>query len=1077
MVWPGSPDPHWKCRFISVLACAQQFGIDFLGIAWQEGFGSLGRGAQSTIFQADTSVKDRFAFKTSSPYHRTGAYRDFSGIFHELLVQIMIHGHPALRAHPNILTLEAIGWDLEDPTKRETNVWPVLIFEKTTLENLRGFVVSDTPRAGLDMNDRLGLCADVASALAALHTHDAVHLDLKPDNILIFPGSENEPKYVAKLADFGLSEVVWGDRTVQLRRADIWSAPENESGKKCSAAEAKKVDIYMFALTCVWALFYEQLRELEKHENNERVLREYRTLLNSNGGVSTERTGLLALKNAGSDAVLAFAKIAIATLSGPHARACSFLIEALIPDPNARLHSLEGIELFTWRDNPLEIETHIETPSEFTLSSVLQIPQALTMLCRVDFRVRKHIVSSLVALVKKENEDDEIRTDAALQVVFCKLIGFGGPINDSTAEAWLKKVKPDAPDVDAKIELIKSSKIVRGYDFKNKRLQDMYADGVITPIQTANEFLELKDYGIAERHLRKEIETMGSALGKTHVAVLNLRWGLETVLMATPPAPGKQPMKLIDHLEGIASDMKEDSDLKNSIECTMIQMDLAMIQMLTGGVKGLEDGGKLAMECHKTLMRERGENHILTCLSAASIAKLLKTDFKTVQAKHYFDLAVNGLETTFGPEHTRTIELRDDRAFTSLRLGMYDEAETELREILKVMEKLEGKDDPRTLTCRMKIQTTLTAAGKLKDAEDEARALLKSLEAIAQGGKVPGHRQIPPQMVTDSLGYLLLAQGRYEEAEAEFAKLRPWTPWLSRWLVWLRRPPPTDETLPRQAPQLQTPVVSDQQDNAAPLPEDFPYNFMLVMLLIRHSIAIQARAHLGGDMYSMNESYKDFRVVMRAVSQVLSKESWPQLDPANGIKGSALHHAMTMGWAGNLEVLVNLGGRNKLTGLHYKEAIRLAKEEGLDEAAVILEEHQLICYNAPVDSQYSGSMDTLLELLNGTWEGCYLWNDPPGPRRNRNKSRVMDLTAKVMANKPGSLAIHGTGEDEAGQVKIEGEVTSSGCLVMAVGLGDGEIDIGWQYKGTVNLSRRAMGGTWAFRNSTMPLGTFYMFSV
>jgi hypothetical protein len=175
MLWPGKQDqPEWKTNFVSVIACAQRYGIDLLSITWQEAqveeLNMLGKGGQSAIFQSSVSLKEEFAFKTSSPDKRDGGGQNIHAIFRELLVQILIHGHPALRDHPNILRLEALGWELEDPQAPETPVWPVLIFEKTKHKSLEVFVGSEEGR-DLDMRQRLSLCANIASALATMHAN------------------------------------------------------------------------------------------------------------------------------------------------------------------------------------------------------------------------------------------------------------------------------------------------------------------------------------------------------------------------------------------------------------------------------------------------------------------------------------------------------------------------------------------------------------------------------------------------------------------------------------------------------------------------------------------------------------------------------------------------------------------------------------------------------------------------------------------------------------------------------------------------------------------------------------------
>jgi hypothetical protein len=60
----------------------------------------------------------------------------------------------------------------------------------------------------LQVRQVAALGAQMASALAAVHAEGVVHRDVKPGNILIAPDG------TAKLADFGISRVSWGDPTV-----------------------------------------------------------------------------------------------------------------------------------------------------------------------------------------------------------------------------------------------------------------------------------------------------------------------------------------------------------------------------------------------------------------------------------------------------------------------------------------------------------------------------------------------------------------------------------------------------------------------------------------------------------------------------------------------------------------------------------------------------------------------------------------------------------------------------------------------------------------------------------------------
>jgi serine/threonine protein kinase len=79
-----------------------------------------------------------------------------------------------------------------------------------------------------------------------------IHGDIKPQNILIFESPEHN--LVAKIADFGNSAAgVSEDDLCQLPRSDPWTAPEYHH-RKFSISAAKRMDIYSFAMLCLWLL-------------------------------------------------------------------------------------------------------------------------------------------------------------------------------------------------------------------------------------------------------------------------------------------------------------------------------------------------------------------------------------------------------------------------------------------------------------------------------------------------------------------------------------------------------------------------------------------------------------------------------------------------------------------------------------------------------------------------------------------------------------------------------------------------------------------------------------------------------
>ncbi len=57
----------------------------------------------------------------------------------------------------------------------------------------------------------------IANGLKHIHAQNVVHQDVKPQNILL--KQESSTKYIAKLADFGASEIIGEKRERKSRRA------------------------------------------------------------------------------------------------------------------------------------------------------------------------------------------------------------------------------------------------------------------------------------------------------------------------------------------------------------------------------------------------------------------------------------------------------------------------------------------------------------------------------------------------------------------------------------------------------------------------------------------------------------------------------------------------------------------------------------------------------------------------------------------------------------------------------------------------------------------------------------------
>lgn len=159
--------PNAHLYFLKCLGLAQHLNIDFLPITWQRGLESVGFGATSRIRQALVNTDTDFAFKSYRESQRCTSAEEENKLFRTLIREISVLGLPSIRRHPNIITLAGLCWDIVPETG---TVWPVLVFEKSRHGDLRVFMQNGVGRR-LDLEKRLELCADIATAIMYLHAN------------------------------------------------------------------------------------------------------------------------------------------------------------------------------------------------------------------------------------------------------------------------------------------------------------------------------------------------------------------------------------------------------------------------------------------------------------------------------------------------------------------------------------------------------------------------------------------------------------------------------------------------------------------------------------------------------------------------------------------------------------------------------------------------------------------------------------------------------------------------------------------------------------------------------------------
>jgi hypothetical protein len=141
--------------------------------------------------------------------------------------------------HPNVVTLYEAGAD-------DDGAYLVS-------ELVRGATLDELLHAGrLSDKDILEIGIALCDALEHAHTHDVIHRDVKPSNVLI-PDRRAGPGNPAKLTDFGVARVVGGDnltRTGDVIGTAAYMAPEQAEGLDAGVP----ADLYALALVLYEAL-------------------------------------------------------------------------------------------------------------------------------------------------------------------------------------------------------------------------------------------------------------------------------------------------------------------------------------------------------------------------------------------------------------------------------------------------------------------------------------------------------------------------------------------------------------------------------------------------------------------------------------------------------------------------------------------------------------------------------------------------------------------------------------------------------------------------------------------------------
>ena len=133
----------------------------------------------------------------------------------------------------------------------------VVELANTDIPTLDAFYMKHSGSKSFKTN--IGFIADIADGLSALHMCGIIHGDLKPQNILLFKDPETKGALVAKVADFGFSNIDFLKESIR-GESERWAAPERIHGCPEKIITAMQEldspgcasDVYSFGLVAVF---------------------------------------------------------------------------------------------------------------------------------------------------------------------------------------------------------------------------------------------------------------------------------------------------------------------------------------------------------------------------------------------------------------------------------------------------------------------------------------------------------------------------------------------------------------------------------------------------------------------------------------------------------------------------------------------------------------------------------------------------------------------------------------------------------------------------------------------------------
>lgn len=323
-----------------------------------------------------------------------------------------------------------------------------------------------------------------------------------------------------------------------------------------------------------------------------------------------------------------------------------------------------------------------------------QIDVCASQLIDAHFMVRNYIVNCL--------EEEYDRCSASpyekLGLAFCYEIGFGVERNPVKSQIFLDESCAGPWIFEALIKSVKypEYKLV---EFPNTQFGGLHFEGFIPDFDPSQQYREDKQFTAAESQYRREIDTIGFALGDSHIFVQRLRQQLAFLLES----------------EGRWKDA-EDVQLAVAFGVSHINLqyalNLARLYWKQGRYTEAEECARRCVEKCESLW---GQVHRKTQASNQLLASILKSQRKTREASDIMGRSIQIIKNMMGEDHPDTIASLEIYALNGP--WPHHIREQKLRQTLAMWTSVVGEDDPNTLANMDHLAEALIDQGKVEESK------------------------------------------------------------------------------------------------------------------------------------------------------------------------------------------------------------------------------------------------------------------------------------------------------------------------------------------------------------------------